>query len=89
METRKMNRNAHIWGYTNAELQEKMDENRVVIFAYRSIYELKYSKAQQSFKKVPVAYKYSGVLPLMPRGRHIFLTPKQANKDLGIDFFNV
>ena len=84
-----MNRNAHIWGYTDAELHEKMDENRVVIFAYRSVYELQYSKAQKMFKKVRVAYKHSGVLPLMPRGRHCFITPKQANQDLGVDFFNV
>lgn len=72
---------------TAQEVEQLYTEGKIYLTAYRTIYEIRWSKAQGKFY-FPIVYKHFGVLPLTLRGRHFAFTAKDVNNLIKNPLFN-
>ena len=63
---------------TQSELKEMNDAGKVTLFAYRTIFDIKYSKGTGEFGLCKITRKPSG-LPYTSRGRFIALDANDAH----------
>ena len=67
------------------EIQQAIEKGESVLMTYKTAYSIK--QTSSGMLQIVEAYKERKKVPLIGRGRFVFVTPQRANKLIGFNLF--